>query len=130
MSTFPTGIGAISLFVADIDVAKHWYATAFGTTPMFEDDVSAVFKLDNTVVNLLQVGAAHELIAPAAVGVESAPARFQLTMWVDDADCVAALLRDRGIELINGPIDRAWGQRTACFADPDGHIWEIAQHIS
>jgi uncharacterized glyoxalase superfamily protein PhnB len=33
------------------------------------------------------------------------------------------------VELINGPIDRPWGMRTACFADPDGHVWEIAQQL-
>src|SRR5206468_12511116 len=31
--------------------------------------------------------------------------------------------------LLNGPIDRPWGMRTAAFADPDGHIWEVAAKI-
>jgi lactoylglutathione lyase len=39
------------------------------------------------------------------------------------------MLSGRGVELINGPLDRPWGQRTACFADPDGHLWEVAQSI-
>ena len=38
-------------------------------------------------------------------------------------------LADRGVELLNGPLNREWGKRTACFADPDGHIWEIAQDL-
>jgi uncharacterized glyoxalase superfamily protein PhnB len=33
------------------------------------------------------------------------------------------------VSLLNGPIDRPWGMRTATFADPDGHIWEIAQQL-
>jgi lactoylglutathione lyase len=28
-----------------------------------------------------------------------------------------------------GPADRDWGMRTATFADPGGHIWEIAQEL-
>jgi uncharacterized glyoxalase superfamily protein PhnB len=32
----------------------------------------------------------------------------------------------RGVKLLNGPIDRPWGPRTASFMDPAGHIWEIA----
>ena len=32
----------------------------------------------------------------------------------------------RGVELLNGPVDRPWGVRTAAFADPAGHIWELA----
>ena len=32
-------------------------------------------------------------------------------------------------ELVNGPIDSPWGLRTAAFADPDGHVWEVAAPI-
>jgi uncharacterized glyoxalase superfamily protein PhnB len=39
-------------------------------------------------------------------------------------------LRGRGVEFLNGPQDRPWGQRTAAFADPDGHVWEIAQELT
>jgi lactoylglutathione lyase len=39
----------------------------------------------------------------------------------------AAELTARGVELLNGPIDRPWGIRTASFIDPGGHIWEIAK---
>jgi len=52
-----------------------------------------------------------------------------MTIWVDDVDAICGSLRDLGVELLNGPVDRAWGQRTASFADPDGHIWEVAAAI-
>ncbi len=48
------------------------------------------------------------------------------TIEVDDVDAVCARLADRGVELLNGPMDRPWGIRTASFRDPGGHIWEIA----
>ncbi len=48
------------------------------------------------------------------------------TIDVDDVDAMCAELRSRGVELLNGPLDRPWGVRTASFADPAGHIWEIA----
>ena len=70
---------------------------------------------------------AHELIGPAKVASPDAGARFQFTISVDDVDATCAELAARGVELINGPMDRAWGVRTACFADPAGHIWEIAK---
>jgi len=28
----------------------------------------------------------------------------------------------RGVALLNGPMNRPWGVRTASFADPGGHI--------
>ena len=40
-----------------------------------------------------------------------------------------AELAGRGVELLNGPVNRPWGVRTASFADPGGHIWEIAQEL-
>ena len=58
-----------------------------------------------------------------------AGSRLQLSIWVDDADSVCADLHARGVSLLNGPMNRAWGMRTASFADPDGHIWEIAQEL-
>jgi uncharacterized glyoxalase superfamily protein PhnB len=33
------------------------------------------------------------------------------------------------VTLLNGPIDREWGKRTASFTDPDGNIWEVAQDL-
>ena len=36
-------------------------------------------------------------------------------------------LQARGVELLNGPMDRPWGIRTASFRDPGGYIWEIAK---
>jgi uncharacterized glyoxalase superfamily protein PhnB len=48
---------------------------------------------------------------------------------VDDTDAVCAELARHGVELVNGPIDREWGVRTACFADPAGHLWEVAQAL-
>jgi uncharacterized glyoxalase superfamily protein PhnB len=48
------------------------------------------------------------------------------TVPVEDVDAVCEELQGRGIELLNGPMDRPWGPRTACFVDPSGHVWEIA----
>jgi Uncharacterized protein conserved in bacteria len=67
------------------------------------------------------------LIEPAQVGRSGEGARFQLTIQVPDVDRVCGELEVQGVKLLNGPITRPWGRRTACFADPDGHVWEIAQ---
>lgn len=56
-------------------------------------------------------------------------ARFLLTVEVADVDAVCAELADLGVELRNGPQDRPWGVRTAAFADPAGHVWEVAAPI-
>jgi catechol 2,3-dioxygenase-like lactoylglutathione lyase family enzyme len=121
-----TGVTAITLFVDDLGAAREFYGRAFGLPVMYEDRNSAVFNFGNTLINLLQAGEADALIGPAHVAAESAGARAQMTITVDDVDAIYSQLRARGVEFVNGPIDRPWGIRTACFADPAGHIWEIA----
>jgi lactoylglutathione lyase len=123
-------VGAITLFVDDTERSKAFYTNAFELPVIYEDDNSAVFRFENMVVNLLRSAGAHDLISPAAVAGREAGSRFQLTIWVDDADAVCAELAGRGVELLNGPLNRAWGMRTASFSDPDGHIWEVAQELA
>ena len=50
----------------------------------------------------------------------AAPGRFLLTIWVDDVDAACAQLANQGVGLLNGPVDRPWGMRTAYFTDPRG----------
>jgi catechol 2,3-dioxygenase-like lactoylglutathione lyase family enzyme len=123
-------VGAITLFVEDPARSKAFYEQVFEVPVVYEDESSAAFQFENTIVNLLARPAAHELIVPGTVGESDAGSRFQLTIWVEDANAVVAELAERGVELLNGPIDREWGMRTAAFTDPDGHIWEVAQQLA
>jgi catechol 2,3-dioxygenase-like lactoylglutathione lyase family enzyme len=127
---WPKAISAITLFVEDLAASKKFYREVFGLPVVFEDAESAVFRFGSTLVNLLKTTAATELIAPAAVAPRMSGSRFQFTIDVHDVDVMCSELARRGVELLNGPIDRPWGVRTACFADPGGHIWEIARPIS
>ena len=127
MATWAAGINAITLFVEDLPATKQFYLDVFELPVFFEDDVSAVFSFGGTLVNLLQASEAPELIEPASVAPAAAGSRLQLTINVDDVDAVCDELRRRGVELLNGPMERPWGVRTAAFRDPAGHIWEIAR---
>ncbi len=127
MGSWPSGISAITLFVEDLDAARQFYREVFGLPATYEDDDSAVFGFGNTIVNLLKTTAAPELIAPAVVAPRESGSRLQLTIEVDDVDAMCAELVARGVDLLNGPMDRPWGIRTASFSDPGGHIWEIAK---
>ena len=129
MASLPRSLGAITLFVDDVTRAKGFYQDVFDLSPIYEDENAAAFKFENTIVNLLARPAAHELIEPATVAGLASGSSFQLTIWVDDTDALVSELGSRGVELLNGPIDREWGVRTASFTDPDGHIWEIAQEL-
>jgi catechol 2,3-dioxygenase-like lactoylglutathione lyase family enzyme len=127
MSSWPGNIWAITLFVEELESTKQFYQEVFGLPLVFEDDNSAVFDFGNTIINLLKITEAPELIDPAVVASREAGSRLVLTIQVDDVDAICAELASRGVTLLNGPIDRPWGIRTASFQDPGGHIWEIAR---
>lgn len=126
-SSWAKGISAITLFVEDLDAAKQFYEKVFDLAVFFEDPDSAVYKFGNILVNLLKTSEAGELIEPARVASRTSGSRFVFTLEVDDVDAICTRLAERGVNLLNGPVDRPWGPRTASFMDPDGHIWEIAQ---
>ena len=126
LASWPKGISAITLFAEDLAATKAFYQEVFGLPVIFEDPESAVFNFRNTLINLLKTTAAGRLIEPAAVASREAGARLQFTIRVDDVDAMCAELGSRGVKLLNGPMDRPWGIRTASFRDPAGHIWEIA----
>jgi catechol 2,3-dioxygenase-like lactoylglutathione lyase family enzyme len=125
-SGWPSGLPAVTLFVEDLARTTEFYQRVFGLPVHFQDQDSAVFRFGDTLINLLTASAAVELIEPARVADPAAGARVQFTVHVDDVDAMCAQLRGHGVELLNGPVDRPWGPRTASFRDPAGHIWEIA----
>ena len=126
-TAWPSAISAITLFQEDLAAARQFYVDVFGLPILFEDSTSVAFRFPNLVINLLQVAAAPELIEPAPVAPPEAGARLQFTFDVDDVDAMCEELKRRGVEILNGPMDRPWGIRTATFRDPGGHIWEIAK---
>lgn len=119
-------LDAITLFADDLAACRAFYAAAFGAAPVFEDADSTVFRIGGVLVNLLRAEAVPELIEPAAMAPADAGARAVYTVGVDDVDGRCAALAASGVALLNGPVDRPWGTRTASFRDPAGHIWEIA----
>jgi len=124
--SWPGGIKAITLFTEELAATKEFYREVFGLPTHWENDNSAVFQFGDTLINLLDSTAGPELIEPASVAASEAGSRLVFTLAVDDVDATCAILAARGVELLNGPMDRPWGIRTASFRDPGGHIWEIA----
>ena len=127
VSSWPQGIGALTLLVEDLEATKGFYGEVFGLPVALDDDNSAVFNFGNTIINLLKITAAGELIEPAAVASRAAGARFVLTIYVDDVDAMCAELTTRGVELLNGPMDQPWACEPPASAGSGGYIWEIAK---
>jgi len=120
-------IFAVTVFQEDLAAAKSFYQTAFELEPIWEDANSCVFKIGETMINLLDARQADELLSPAKMAIADGGARAVFTIHVEDVDEMCTKLKARRVILINGPMDRPWGIRTASFADPGGNVWEIAK---
>lgn len=129
MSTWDKEIGAITLFVEDVDKSRAFYQDIFDLEPMHTDDDGTGFRLKNLYFFLSRSSAAPNMIAPLTAGSPGNGPRHVFAIIVPDVDAVCAELQVKGVKLINGPDDRDWGMRTANFADPDGYVWEIATEM-
>lgn len=117
---------AVTLFVDNLEVSKRFYRDVFEMPIANEQATECAFRFPGGVyVNLVAAASAREFIEPARVGEAGTPARMMLTLEVGDVDTVCERLGARGVSLLNGPADRPWG-RTAVFADPSGHCWELS----
>ncbi len=45
-----------------------------------------------------------------------------------DVDAIFARLREKGATIVKAPERAFWGGYSGTFADPDGHIWEVAHN--
>jgi len=126
--TIPSAIEVITLFVNDIAQSKEFYRQVFAAKIVYEDDVSSVMSFGSVMINLLAESEAPQLIEPALVAAPSSGSRVLLTVRIPNVDAACATLASLDA-LLNGPIDRPWGRRTAAFADPSGHVWEVAELV-
>ena len=123
--TWATKLASVTLVQLRLDDAKMFYADLFELHAVHEDESNAVFKIGETVVHLLDVGAPPNLLGPDAIAAPSAGHRVQLAIQVEDVDSLCRQLTQRGVDIVSGPVDRPWGIRTANFQDPGGHLWEV-----
>jgi catechol 2,3-dioxygenase-like lactoylglutathione lyase family enzyme len=127
VSDWDREIGAMTLFVPDLDRARQFYQDVFGLQAQGGDEETAIFRFKNVFVFLHRAATAQELVPEVLQEAHKGAGQFAII--VDDADAVCSELTAHGAEFLSGPADRPWGMRTATFADPGGHIWEIAQEL-
>jgi catechol 2,3-dioxygenase-like lactoylglutathione lyase family enzyme len=126
MDPWPKGIAAITLFVEDLAAAREFYVDVFGLPVHFEDEDSAVFKFGDTLVNLLKVEEAKELIEPAAGGTSRSGSAVSVHAGSGRRGRHVRATCRAGRAAPERADGSAVGAGTASFIDPGGHIWEIA----
>jgi catechol 2,3-dioxygenase-like lactoylglutathione lyase family enzyme len=123
------GIGAVIVFVEDLERTKAFYGGVLGHEVQFEDDDSVGFTMEGVAFIALKVGRARTQLSGEPTTTPAAGATAFLTAFTDGVDALHADLVGRGVEFFQDPTDQPWGMRTAYFKDPDGHVWELAQPV-
>jgi lactoylglutathione lyase len=84
------------------------------------------FRVGSNVLALTERGLIFNDPAPP-VGALSLQLAFRVSPG-EVASC-AAVLAERGVNIVSGPTDQPWGHRTLFFRDPDGNVLEIYAEI-
>jgi catechol 2,3-dioxygenase-like lactoylglutathione lyase family enzyme len=118
-------VSVITLGVRDLAASRGFYVEGLGWSPAMEAEGEVVFF---NVSPGLVVGLYSDLANDA--GVEGRGAGLTaISQNVPEKDGVDALMAEAsaaGAKITRAPHDTDWGGRSGYFADPDGHLWEVA----
>jgi catechol 2,3-dioxygenase-like lactoylglutathione lyase family enzyme len=120
-------ISMITLGVGDLERATRFYEAGLGLPRMALEADVAFFPLAGAWLGLYARESLAEdaLTSPEGSGfsgfalAHNVASREEVDQVVDQA--VAA-----GARLMKSPRDTSWGGYSGYFADPDGHLWEVA----
>ncbi|OWJ69667.1 glyoxalase [Haematobacter massiliensis] len=124
----PERITLVTLGVADLARSKDFYGR-LGWRPVAEQEGIAFYQLHGQALALFGLAdlAADQGRAGAALGTGAITLaqNFATVEEVKAAfgDAVAA-----GATPLKPPVATEWGGYSGYFADPDGHVWELAHN--
>jgi len=112
-------------YVEALGRSVAFYRDVIGLRVRIEGDGYVEFDMENTKFSLFERSKLPELIGREA---GNAPCG-EIGFLIDDVDAEAERLRGLGAEILSGPVDRPWRERTLHIADPDGNVIEFAQKL-
>ena len=118
----------VVLNCSDVQNIAAWYERVLGMRrEEFGPERRVALKFGNQKINLRPTGAANW-----PTGTQDAPGSLDICFITTDApDSVLAHLRDCGVTVTEGPVQRtgARGVMTSVYCrDPDGNLVEIARY--
>lgn len=120
-------ISLITLGVSDLAKSKKFYEGLGLKTTWSEDKGVIFFKTSGAVLALFPFS---ELLKD--IGIGDAEKKFggitiaHNTRDKEEVDKIMSAVTSSGGRVIKKPQDAFWGGYSGYFADPDGHIWEVA----
>jgi len=120
-------LGYVILFVGDLERSVAFYRDVIGLPFKLQGDGYVEFATQGARFGLYDRNRLGEL-----TGQRTDPPDHpggEVVFLVEDVDAEAERLREAGVTILRGPLDRAWGHRTLHLEDPDGFVVELAGEI-
>ncbi len=115
---------AVCLLVEDLDNSMRFYQEVLGLKVNSRDDGFIDFELGETSLAVFQRDKAVKMFPEKFMGMTGG---LVLAFQIENVSKSCELLKQRGVEIFEGPKTTSWGQTVAYFKDPDGNIWEISE---
>lgn len=124
----PQRVTLITLGVADLARAKAFYST-LGWTPTSDQDDVVFYQINGMVLGFFGLGPlARDQGRPDAQLGTGALTLAQNFNSEAEVDAAFALALKAGAEALKAPEKVFWGGYSGYYADPDGHVGEVAHN--
>lgn len=128
-SPLPQHLSLVTLGVADVGRSRAFYEALGFVAHPFESTTVAFFDMNGTILSLFgREALAHDAGVPATgSGFRAVACAFNLASEAA-VDAAFAFVAAKGGTIVQPPRKVFWGGYSGYFADPDGHLWEIAHN--
>ena len=124
----PQRVTLITLGVAELERSRRFYADLGWTVTREQEDVS-FYQMHGTVLGLFGLDAlAEDQGRPGAALGTGAMTLAQNFATIEEVDAAFAAALAAGASPLKQPQKVFWGGYSGYWADPDGHVWEVAMN--
>lgn len=124
----PQRVTLITLGVADLERSKAFYG-ALGWVPTQDEGEVVFYQINGMVLGFFGRGAlAKDQGRPDAQLGTGAMTLAQNFTTDEEVDAAYDLALKAGATALKAPEKVFWGGYSGYYADPDGHVWEVAQN--
>lgn len=124
----PQRVTLITLGVTDLQRSKAFYG-AMGWVPTSDEGEVVFYQINGMVLGFFGLGPLAEdqgrPDAKLGTGAVTLAQNFTTEAEVDEA---YALALKSGATTLKAPEKVFWGGYSGYYADPDGHVWEVAHN--
>lgn len=125
--TMEQRLSVLTLGVADLERSRRFYEGGLGWRRGNDHAEVVFFQVNGSVLALFS---RRDLAADAGLGAEGSGfggvALGYCSRSRQEVDAVLAQAAAAGARILKPAQDAFWGGYSGYFADPDGHVWEVA----